>query len=48
MKAAETTPNLGAWVEQALRDHASRIAVNPLTNSVWAVASALFYKLEQR
>lgn len=38
---------LGSWVRQALREHARRIAVDPLTNSVWAVAGELFHKLEQ-
>lgn len=39
--------DLGAWVRRALREHARKIAVDPLTNSVWAVARELFHRLEQ-
>lgn len=34
-------------MRQALRDHAARIAEDPLTNSVWALARELFMKLER-
>lgn len=43
----EDSSDLGAWVRLALREHARKIAVDPLTNSVWAVASELFHRLEQ-